>query len=130
VLLNVPHYDFNWQHRYIFAEPKALARGTVIKATAVYDNTAANPNNPDPSAWVHLGKQSADEMFQLNWDTIKTNEDRLATPFHRLLWIAGLLFASLLVVARIGAWRWRQAEKPGKSIGNAEIIDQTGASIH
>jgi hypothetical protein len=108
VLLDVPHYDFNWQHRYIFAEPKALKRGTVITATAVFDNTADNPNNPDPSAWVHLGKQSADEMFQLNWDTIKTRENRLATPLYRNLTIAALLCASLLFVARL-----RGGPRPG-----------------
>jgi hypothetical protein len=80
VLLNVPHYDFNWQHRYIFTEPKSFPRGTVITATAVFDNTASNPHNPDPNATVHYGKQTTDEMFQLNWDITRTNENRLATP--------------------------------------------------
>jgi glutamate/tyrosine decarboxylase-like PLP-dependent enzyme len=27
-----------------------------------YDNTAANPNNPDPDQWVFGGSRTADEM--------------------------------------------------------------------
>jgi hypothetical protein len=115
VLLHVPHYDFNWQHRYIFAEPKALPRGTVITATAVFDNTASNPNNPDPSAWVRLGKQSADEMFQLNWDTIKTREDRLTTALHRTFLIAAALCASLLLVARVRCCNGLEKQRCGEA---------------
>ncbi|HTU25481.1 MAG TPA: redoxin domain-containing protein, partial [Pirellulales bacterium] len=62
-LLSVPRYDFMWQHRYVLAEPKTVPAGTVIRAVAVYDNSAANPANPDPSATVHYGQQSSDEMF-------------------------------------------------------------------
>src|SRR5262249_19850520 len=34
VLLDVPVYDFNWQHRYELAEPKPLPAGTIIRAIA------------------------------------------------------------------------------------------------
>ena len=27
-----------------------------------YDNTAANPNNPDPDQWVYGGQRTGDEM--------------------------------------------------------------------
>jgi len=27
-----------------------------------YDNTAGNPNNPDPDQWVDSGSRTADEM--------------------------------------------------------------------
>ena len=78
VLLNVPKFDFNWQHRYVLAEPKRLKKGTKIVATADFDDTRANPNNPDPDATVRTGNQSTDEMFQLNLDVTRTAEDRLA----------------------------------------------------
>lgn len=78
VLLHVPKFDFNWQHRYVFAEPKRLKKGTKIVATADYDNTRENPNNPDPDATVRTGNQSTDEMFQLNLDVTRTAENRLA----------------------------------------------------
>ncbi len=63
VLLNVPQYDFMWQHQYVLSQPKRLPAGTVLHGVAVYDNSAANPSNPDPSATVKCGSQSTDEMF-------------------------------------------------------------------
>lgn len=63
VLLHVPNYDFNWQINYYFAEPKAVPRGTKIHYTAVYDNSADNPFNPDPAAPVVWGDTTTDEMM-------------------------------------------------------------------
>ena len=62
-LLNVPRYDFNWQHRYDLAEPLRVMKGSRITATAVYDNSAGNPANPDPTAAVRWGEQSWEEMM-------------------------------------------------------------------
>ncbi len=62
-LLDVPNYDFNWQLRYEFAEPKRIPKGTLVKCTAAFDNSASNPNNPDPSKNVSWGQQSWDEMM-------------------------------------------------------------------
>jgi hypothetical protein len=81
ILLDVPQYDFNWQHRYVLAEPKQLAAGTVIRCVAVFDNTASNPNNPDPNAVVRHGPQSADEMFQACFEITRTHEDRQLRAF-------------------------------------------------
>lgn len=50
ILLNVPHYDFMWQHRYVLAEPKRLPAGTILRCVAVFDNSSANKANPDPTA--------------------------------------------------------------------------------
>ncbi|MFN9717941.1 MAG: redoxin domain-containing protein, partial [Planctomycetota bacterium] len=63
VLLDVPKYDFNWQLRYEFAEPKLIPRGTVIECIATFDNSIGNPNNPDPSRTIRWGQQSWDEMM-------------------------------------------------------------------
>ncbi len=63
VLLSVPTYDFMWQHQYVLSQPKRLPAGTTLHGVAVYDNSAANPNNPDPSAAVKCGSQTTDEMF-------------------------------------------------------------------
>src|SRR5439155_26522518 len=67
-LLSVPRYDFMWQHRYVLAKPKLLPAGTVLKGFAVYDNSPANRANPDPSATVHYGKLTTDEMFHGYFD--------------------------------------------------------------
>jgi hypothetical protein len=62
-LLDVPKYDFNWQLRYEFAEPKLMPKGTIVKCTAAYDNSVSNPNNPDPTKQIRWGQQSWDEMM-------------------------------------------------------------------
>jgi hypothetical protein len=61
-LIDVPHYDFNWQTTYVLAEPALLPRGTRLVSFAGYDNTANNKFNPDPAAAVHWGDQTTDEM--------------------------------------------------------------------
>lgn len=70
VLLNVPHYDFNWQTRYILPEPRTFPAGTRLFCTAAFDNSANNPANPDPSATVRWGDQSWDEMLLGYYDVI------------------------------------------------------------
>jgi hypothetical protein len=62
-LLNVPRYDFNWQMHYELAEPQAVPAGAKLVATAWYDNSKANPWNPDPAKEVRWGPQSTDEMM-------------------------------------------------------------------
>jgi len=63
VLLDVPHWDFHWQFWYQLAAPKRLPAGTRVHCTAVYDNSAANPFNPDSRKRVRWGDQSWDEMM-------------------------------------------------------------------
>ncbi len=62
-LLRVPKYDFNWQLYYFLKAPVPLPRGTIVEAVAHYDNSADNPNNPDPTRDVTFGEQSNDEMM-------------------------------------------------------------------
>ena len=65
ILLSVPHYDFNWQIAYYLDRPRALPAGAKIEVTAHWDNSANNPNNPDPTKTVKWGNQSWDEMLSL-----------------------------------------------------------------
>jgi hypothetical protein len=57
------NYDFYWQLSYRLAEPRPLKAGTKIQAVAWYDNSRKNPHNPDPSAAVHWGDQTYEEMM-------------------------------------------------------------------
>lgn len=66
ILLDVPRYDFNWQAMYYLAEPKLIPKGTTLHFTAAYDNSAANPYNPDPGATVFWGEQTWEEMM-IGW---------------------------------------------------------------
>lgn len=63
VLLRVPAYRFDWQLDYDLAEAKPLPKGTKILVSAHDDNSTANKNNPDPTATVHYGDQTWDEMM-------------------------------------------------------------------
>jgi hypothetical protein len=63
VLLNVPHYDFNWQIIYAFAKPVTLPAGTTVRVEAVWDNSVKNKYNPRPDQEVFWGEQSWDEML-------------------------------------------------------------------
>ncbi len=62
-LLSVPQYDFNWQNTYRLKTPLHLPKGAWIRCTAHYDNSAANPANPDPAKSVGWGDQTWDEMM-------------------------------------------------------------------
>jgi len=63
-LLQVPKYDFNWQHTYRFAKPVFAPAGSVLRFTLWWDNSANNPNNPDPTADVEWGLPTHEEMSQ------------------------------------------------------------------
>ena len=63
LLLDIPHYDFNWQLRYDFKQPRVLPRDSSLRLTAVYDNSVGNRANPDPSKTVNWGQQTYDEMM-------------------------------------------------------------------
>lgn len=63
ILLNVPSYDFNWQHRYRFAKPHRVPKGTKIECVAHFDNSPGNPANPDPTKLVRWGDQTWEEMM-------------------------------------------------------------------
>ncbi len=62
-LLDLPRYDFNWQLRHDYVEPRVLPQGSRVRITAVFDNSAANPANPDPTQRVRWGEQTTDEMM-------------------------------------------------------------------
>jgi hypothetical protein len=62
VLLDVPHYDFNWQHVYEFAEPLPLESVGKLEFMATFDNSESNPVNPNPAEHVAWGDQTWEEM--------------------------------------------------------------------
>lgn len=63
IVLDVPNYDFNWQLTYTPRERFIVPAGTRIEIDAVFDNSADNPSNPDPSATVTFGERTNDEMM-------------------------------------------------------------------
>jgi mono/diheme cytochrome c family protein len=62
-VLDLPRYDFNWQMEYVLRDPIDVPAGARLRVTAWYDNSEKNPANPDPTATVHFGDQTWDEMM-------------------------------------------------------------------
>ena len=60
----ISNWSATWHHSHIYAADVAplLPTGAVLVLKQWYDNTAANPNNPDPNVWVSGGDRTADEM--------------------------------------------------------------------
>ncbi len=65
-LLSVPRYDYNWQLNYEYPEPRTFPAGTRVEVDIVFDNSARNEDNPDPTATVRFGAKTTDEMA-LGW---------------------------------------------------------------
>jgi peroxiredoxin len=77
ILLDVPHYDFNWQNTYELAEPKLLPAGTILESHAVYNNGADNPVNPNSETSVHFGEQTWEEMMLGFYEACPADENLL-----------------------------------------------------
>lgn len=127
ILLDVPRYDFTWQHRYVLAAPKRLPAGTVLRCVAHYDNSANNPNNPDPSATVRTGPQSTDEMFNGAYELALADQDLTRPPplgatLYRAVRRIGQPVPALVLVLGCGLFlavrRWRNFRR--LPLGDAE----------
>jgi hypothetical protein len=88
LLISVPKYDFNWQTTYVLREPLLLPAGTRLDSVARFDNSVNNPANPDPSALVHWGDQTTDEMHIAFLEMalpIEADPDKLFTAPPRMI---------------------------------------------
>ena len=65
-LIRIPDWDQNWQAVYRYKKPVFLPAGTVVSMRYHYDNSAANPRNPNqPPKRVKAGNNATDEMGHL-----------------------------------------------------------------
>jgi tetratricopeptide (TPR) repeat protein len=86
-LLRISDWDFNWQDQYRYASPFWLPAGTRLEMAFTFDNSDANPRNPDhPATRVSWGWRTADEMGDV-WLQVMTRSDadraRLAGDVRR-----------------------------------------------
>lgn len=126
ILLDVPQFDFNWQHSYVLAEPKRLPLGTTLYCTAHFDNSADNPHNPLPEATVRWGDQSHEEMMIGIAVVALANQDLLverartdnsagkAPPLHEgRIWALALVIATM--ISGVVGWLWWRPHRPRPS---------------
>lgn len=79
VMLEVPRYDFNWQHVYELSKPLKLDSIDKLEFTARFDNSKKNPTNPDPSQTVYWGDQTWEEMAVAFYE-VSEPRDALSEP--------------------------------------------------
>src|SRR5215813_6074195 len=66
LLTDVARFVWTWQITYTYKNPPAFPKNTVLHMTAYHDNSRANKENPDPSAFVGWGDRTVDEM-NIGW---------------------------------------------------------------
>ncbi|HTS62975.1 MAG TPA: hypothetical protein VMH28_13190 [Candidatus Acidoferrales bacterium] len=85
-LLRIPDWNFNWQQQYRFAEPVRLPEDTEVFMEFTYDNSDANPRNPNhPPARIRWGPGTADEMAGLHIQVVPLHPED-ADELSQALW--------------------------------------------
>jgi Flp pilus assembly protein TadD len=75
-LIRIPAWDSNWQAVFRYRQPVFLPKGTLISMRYRYDNSAANPRNPNqPPKRVKSGNNATDEMGHL-WLQVLSHDKR------------------------------------------------------
>ncbi|MBS1538185.1 MAG: T9SS type A sorting domain-containing protein [Bacteroidetes bacterium] len=63
-LINIADWDFHWQGTYSYKMLQKVPKNSKLYYEATYDNTQANPNNPNtPPQTVQWGFSTSEEMF-------------------------------------------------------------------
>ena len=74
-LISIPSWDFNWQGFFTFPSLTKIPAGYTLHGIASYDNTSANPFNPNsPPQNVTFGEGTTDEMFFVFFDYVLYEE--------------------------------------------------------
>ena len=78
-LIHIKDWDFRWQHVYRYESPLMFPKGTRLAMEYVYDNSEANPRNPDrPARRVFWGQRTVDEMGDLWFQLLPRKPSDLA----------------------------------------------------
>ena len=84
-LIWIKHWDQNWQGVYRYVNPVYLPAGTVLHMRYTYDNSAANPFNPNhPPKRVLAGNRASDEMGHL-WIQVVPLQPKIAGIDSRMV---------------------------------------------
>lgn len=63
-LLGIRDWDIYWQEAYLFEHPVKIPAGSTITVTANFDNSIANPRQPNsPPKDIHTGETNKDEKL-------------------------------------------------------------------
>jgi hypothetical protein len=85
-LLRIADWNFNWQQQYRYAAPIRLPEDTDVVMEFTYDNSDANPRNPNhPPARVRWGPGTQDEMAGLHIEVVPVDASD-ADELSQSLW--------------------------------------------
>lgn len=65
-LTDVNRFVWTWQITYPYKDRPVFPKGTVLHSIAYHDNSPANKENPDPTAFIGWGDRTVDEM-NIGW---------------------------------------------------------------
>jgi mono/diheme cytochrome c family protein len=75
-LIRIRDWNFNWQEQYRYATPVKLPADTRLEMEFTYDNSDANPHNPNhPARRVVWGPDTTDEMAGLHLQVVPEDMD-------------------------------------------------------
>lgn len=88
-LIDIPHWDFEWQGFYQFKEPVIIPFGSTLHGEATYNNTVSNPHLPgDIPQDVSVGEATTDEMmiFFLSLSVYQSGDENMIidTTSHKV----------------------------------------------
>lgn len=113
-LLDIPQWDFEWQFGYGLNRPVLAPKGSIILTTAVFDNSAGNINNPDPTKDVTWGPNTEDEMFIAGFEYMSNHGGRVHFPLPKTSGKASSLIKVLMNrTLRTGVFRFLDADHDG-----------------
>jgi len=133
-LISIASWDFNWQDQYRYASPFWLPAGTRIDMEYVFDNSDANPRNPDrPPQRVSWGWRSSDEMADV-WIQVMTRSDddraRLASTSRRKMAEEDAIGCETMIAREPGyaalrndaAALYLELGQPDRALTNFEVV--------
>jgi hypothetical protein len=82
-VFRMPKFSFDWQRHYYLQEPVFAPKGTIAEFIAVWDNSANNSANPDPTKRVEYGSLTGDEMGNANLTYTPARAHPLPLRFRR-----------------------------------------------
>jgi hypothetical protein len=99
-LFYIDDWDFNWQGGYTYKSAIALPKGTRVDVEFTYDNSSANPDNPNnPPKRIQAGRETKDEMARITLTLVPKSEkdaDGLRRKFSRMTRMRGMKSRRLL----------------------------------
>ncbi|MEM0968130.1 MAG: hypothetical protein AAGJ31_02160 [Verrucomicrobiota bacterium] len=86
ILLNVPHWDMDWQEEYRFTEQVFLPAGTRLDVALSWDNSPESTDNPIvPTVRVRWGFESYDEMGSIDLFVVPAGDRQQSSQRMRTL---------------------------------------------